>query len=141
MEFVRLKDGVRFYNDSMASSPSRTICGLNCFHEKLLLIAGGYDKHIPYEVLAPVICRHVKKLYLNGATAGLIRQAVEACPDYDPQCLTMEDCGVLETAIRAADRDAEKGDVVLLSPASASFDQFRNFVERGRFFKKIVKEL
>ena len=141
MEFVREKDGVRFYNDSMASSPSRTICGLNCFHEKLLLIAGGYDKHIPYDAVAPVICAHVKKLYLNGATAGLIREAVEKCPDYDPEKLTMEDCGVLETAIRAANRDAKSGDVVLLSPASASFDQFKNFVERGRFFKKIVKEL
>lgn len=141
MEFVRLKNGVRFYNDSMASSPSRTVCGLRCFQEKLLLIAGGYDKHIPYEPVAADICAHVKKLYLNGATAGLIRQAVESCPDYDPSQLTIEDCGVLENAIRSADRDARQGDVVLLSPASASFDQFKNFVERGRFFKKIVKEL
>ena len=141
MEFVRLKNGVKFYNDSMASSPSRTICGLRCFHEKLLLIAGGYDKHIPYDAVAPEICQHVKKLYLNGATAGLIRQAVENCPDYDPAQLEIVDCGVLENAIRAADADAVSGDVVLLSPASASFDQFKNFVERGRFFKKIVKEL
>ena len=141
MEFVRLKDGVKFYNDSMASSPSRTICGLNCFQEKLLLIAGGYDKHIPYEPVAPYICKHVKKLYLNGATAELIRAAVESCPDYDPKALEIYDCQVLENAIRAADRDAREGDVVLLSPASASFDQFKNFVERGRFFKKIVKEL
>ena len=141
MEFVRLKNGVKFYNDSMASSPSRTICGLNCFHEKLLLIAGGYDKHIPYEPVAPYICAHVKKLYLNGATAGLIRAAVENCPDYHPEELEIFDCGTLEPAVRAADRDANEGDVVLLSPASASFDQFKNFVERGRFFKKIVKEL
>ena len=141
MEFVRTKNGVKFYNDSMASSPSRTVCGLRCFREKLLLIAGGYDKHIPYDAVAPEICRVVKKLYLNGATAGLIRQAVESCPDYDPSQLEILDCGVLENAIRAADRDAVPGDVVLLSPASASFDQFKNFVERGRFFKKIVKEL
>lgn len=141
MEFVRTKDGVKFYNDSMASSPSRTICGLKCYQEKVLLIAGGYDKHIPYEPVAPYICEHVKKLYLNGATTGLIRQAVESCPDYDPRELKIYDCGVLETAIRAADRDAKSGDIVLLSPASASFDQFKNFVERGRFFKKIVKEL
>ena len=141
MEFVRIKNGVKFYNDSMASSPSRTICGLNCFSDKLLLIAGGYDKHIPYDAAAPFICRHVKKLYLNGATAGLIRKAVEQCSDYDPSELEILDCGTLEPAIRAADRDAKEGDVVLLSPASASFDQFKNFVERGRFFKKIVKEL
>ena len=125
----------------MASSPSRTICGLNCFHDKLLLIAGGYDKHIPYDAVAPEICAHVKKLYLNGATAGLIRQAVENCPDYHPEDLEIRDCTVLEHAIRAAAQDAEEGDVVLLSPASASFDQFKNFVERGRFFKKIVREL
>ena len=141
MEFVRTKNGVKFYNDSMASSPSRTICGLKCYQEKVLLIAGGYDKHIPYDPVAPEICAHVKKLYLNGATAGLIREAVENCPDYDPKELEIKDCGVLENAIRAADADAVPGDVVLLSPASASFDQFKNFVERGRFFKKIVKEL
>ena len=141
MEFVRNKDGVKYYNDSMASSPSRTICGLNCYQEKVLLIAGGYDKHIPYEPVAPYICRHVKKLYLNGATAGLIRRAVESCELYDPSQLEIFDCGTLEPAIRAAHRDAREGDVVLLSPASASFDQFKNFVERGRFFKRIVKEL
>lgn len=141
MEYVRTLDGVKYYNDSMASSPSRTICGLNCYKEKLLLIAGGYDKHIPYDVLAPVICAHVKKLYLNGATAPQIRQVVEACPEYDPSELEICDCEVLEAAIRAAHRDAVRGDIVLLSPASASFDQFKNFVERGRFFKRIVKEL
>ena len=141
MEFVREKNGVTFFNDSMASSPSRTICGLKCFQDKVLLIAGGYDKHIPYEPVAPYICQHVKKLYLNGATGDKIRQAVESCPQYDPSQLEILDCGILETAIRAADRDAEPGDIVILSPASASFDQFKNFLERGRFYKKIVKEL
>ena len=76
IELVRVKDGVKFYNDSIASSPSRTIAGLNSFDEKVLLIAGGYDKHIPYDELGPVICKHVKRLYLNGATAQLIRTAV-----------------------------------------------------------------
>ena len=141
MEFVREKDGVKFYNDSMASSPSRTICGLNCYREKLLLIAGGYDKKIPYAPVAPYICRHVKKLYLNGATAQLIREAVESCPEFDPSALEIRVFDTLEPAIHAAAKDARKGDVVLLSPASASFDQFKNFVERGRFFKRIVKEL
>ena len=73
--------------------------------------------------------------------ADLIRRAVESCPQYDPESLEILDCGVLETAIRAADRDARRGDIVILSPASASFDQFKNFLERGRFYKKIVKEL
>ena len=76
IELIREKDGVRFYNDSIASSPSRTIAGLRSFREKVILIAGGYDKHIPYDVLGPEICAHVKKLFLNGATASLIRAAV-----------------------------------------------------------------
>ncbi len=138
IELVRIKDGVRFYNDSIASSPTRTIAGLRSFSEKVLLIAGGYDKHIPYNVLGPEICTHVKKLYLNGATAQLIRQAVESCGGEKPE---MVDCGDFESAVRRAAADAKSGDVVLMSPASAAFDQFKNFMVRGEFFKKIVMEL
>ncbi len=138
IELVRVKDGVRFYNDSIASSPTRTIAGLRSFNEKVLLIAGGYDKHIPYDVLGPEICAHVKKLYLNGATAPLIRQAVEQCAGQKPE---MVDCPDFEAAVRRAATEAESGDVVLMSPASAAFDQFKNFMVRGEFFKKIVMEL
>ena len=138
IELVRIKDGVRFYNDSIASSPSRTIAGLRSFREKVILIAGGYDKHIPYDVLGPEICHRVKKLFLCGATAPQIRAAVEACVDDKPE---MVDCGCFENAVRAAAAAAEAGDVVLMSPASASFDEFKNFMLRGDFFKKIVKEL
>ncbi len=141
IELVRIKDGVRFYNDSIASSPTRTIAGLRSFQEKVMLIAGGYDKHIPYDVLGPEICRHVKKLYLNGATGHLIRAAVEKAENYDPSALEMVDCGDFETAVRTAAGDARDGDVVLMSPASAAFDQFKNFMVRGAFFKKLVKEL
>ena len=137
----RVKDGVRFYNDSIASSPSRTIAGLNSFSEKVLLIAGGYDKHIPYDVLGPEVCRHVKKLYLGGATGPKIRAAVENCPEYDPRVLQIEDCGDFDGAVYAAVRDAKEGDIVLMSPASASFDQFKNFEVRGDHFKKLIKEL
>ena len=138
IELVRVKDGVRFYNDSIASSPSRTIAGLRSFQEKVILIAGGYDKHIPYDVLGPEVCDHVKKLFLCGATAPLIRTAVENCPQEQPE---IYDCGDFESAVRAAAAAAGEGDVVLMSPASASFDQFKNFMVRGEFFKKIVKEL
>ncbi len=141
IELVRIKEGVRFYNDSIASSPTRTIAGLRSFPEKVLLIAGGYDKHIPYDVLGPEICSHVKGLYVNGATAGLIRTAVENSPNYDPKALKIVDCGDFETAVRAAAADAVSGDVVLMSPASAAFDQFKNFMVRGAFYKKLVKEL
>lgn len=138
IELVRIKDGVRFYNDSIASSPSRTIAGLRSFPEKVRLIAGGYDKHIPYDVLGPEICAHVKKLYLCGATAAKIRQAVEQCPGEKPEIL---DCGDFDAAVLTAAREAVEGDVVLMSPASASFDRFKNFMVRGDHFKKLVKEL
>ncbi len=138
IELVRIKDGVRFYNDSIASSPSRTIAGLRSFGDKVILIAGGYDKHIPYDVLGPEICAHVKKLFLGGATGPLIQKAVEDCGMEQPEIV---DCGNFEAAVRAAAAAAEEGDVVLMSPASAAFDQFKNFMVRGEFYKKLVREL
>jgi UDP-N-acetylmuramoylalanine--D-glutamate ligase len=141
IELVRVKDGVRFYNDSITSSPSRTIAGLRSFSEKVILIAGGYDKHIPYDVMGPEVCAHVKKLFLGGATGPQIRAAVENAPEYTPGNQEIVDCENVEAAIRAAAAAAENGDVVLMSPASAAFDQFKNFMVRGAFYKKLVMEL
>ncbi len=141
IELVRVKDGVRYYNDSIASSPSRTIAGLRSFPEKVILIAGGYDKNIPYDVLGPEICRHVKTLVLGGATGKQIRRAVEESPEYTlgyPQIL---DCEDFTQAVMAAVDIAKEGDVVLMSPASAAFDQFKNFMVRGEHFKKLIMEL
>ena len=138
IELVRIKDGVRFYNDSIASSPTRTMAGLRSFPEKVILIAGGYDKHIPYDPLGPEICAHVKKLFLNGATGPKIREAVERCPGEKPE---MVDCPDFASAVKAAAEAAGPGDVVLMSPASAAFDQFKNFMVRGNYFKELVKEL
>ena len=128
IELVRVKDGVKLYNDSIASSP------------RVLLIAGGYDKHIPYDVLGPEICEHVKQVFLCGATAPQIRAAVENCADFHGQ-VQLTDCGNFENAVRTAAAAAVEGDIVLMSPASASFDEFKNFMVRGNFFKQIVKEL
>jgi UDP-N-acetylmuramoylalanine--D-glutamate ligase len=141
IELVRIKDGVRFYNDSIASSPSRTIAGLRSFPEKVILIAGGYDKHIPYDVMGPEVCAHVKKLFLGGATGPQIRAAVENAPEYRSGCPEIVDCENFEAAVRAAAAAAQRGDVVLMSPASAAFDQFKNFMVRGDFYKKLVMEL
>ena len=141
IELVRVKDGVRFYNDSIASSPSRTIAGLKSFPEKVLLIAGGYDKHIPYDVLGPEVCKHVKKLFLGGATGPQIRAAVENAPEYRPGYPEIVDCADFTAAVHAAVAVAESGDVVLMSPASAAFDQFKNFEVRGNYFKKLIMEL
>ena len=139
IEFVREKDGVRYYNDSIASSPTRSIAGLNSFEQKLILIAGGYDKHIPYDVLGPVVCEKVKTLVLVGATAPKIREAVEKAPNPEkPEIVEFTD---FEAAVRGAAALAGPGDVVMLSPASASFDLFKNFMERGDRFKEIVNDL
>lgn len=141
IELVRVKDGVRYYNDSIASSPSRTIAGLRSFPEKVILIAGGYDKHIPYDVLGPEICAHVSKLFLGGATGEKIRQAVENAPEYEAGKPEIQDCGDFDHAFYAAVAAARPGDTVLMSPASAAFDQFKNFMVRGDHFKKLVMEL
>ena len=138
IELVRTYRGVRYYNDSIASSPSRTIAGLRSFHEKVILIAGGYDKHIPFDVLGPEIVEHVKLLVLCGATADKIRAAVENAPGYQPGKPEILDVTPFTAAVEAARDRARPGDVVTLSPACAAFDQFKNFAERGKFFKSIV---
>ncbi len=141
IELVRVKDGVKFYNDSIASSPSRTMAGLRSFDQKVLLIAGGYDKHIPYDVMGSLVCDKVKTLYVNGATAAQIRAAVEAAPNYTPENPRIVDCADFTDAVQKAATEAADGDIVLMSPASAAFDQFKNFMERGKYFKKLVMEL
>lgn len=136
IEFVREVDGVRYYNDSIASSPTRTIAGLKSFKQKVVLIAGGYDKHIPFEPLALELPAHVKTLVLCGATADKIEsaaRAVEGCPP-------IVRADGFEQAVIAARDIASEGDIVLMSPACASFDQFKNFAERGEKFKNIVWE-
>lgn len=138
IELVRTYRGVRYYNDSIASSPSRTIAGLRSFREKVILIAGGYDKHIPFDVLGPEIVEHVKLLVLCGATADKIRAAVENAPGYQPGKPEIRDVTPFTAAVEAARDRAQPGDVVTLSPACAAFDQFKNFAERGKFFKSIV---
>lgn len=137
IELVRVKDGVSYYNDSIASSPSRTIAGLRSFTQKVILVAGGYDKHIPYDVLGPEIAAHVKLLVCTGATGGKIAHAARASEGC-PEILEIDD---FYAAVRAAAERAERGDVVLLSPASAAFDKFKNFMVRGAEFKKTVMEL
>ena len=138
IELVRTYKGVRYYNDSIASSPSRTIAGLRSFPEKVILLAGGYDKHIPFDVLGPEVTAHVKLLVLCGATAGKIRAAVEAAPDYRPGHPEILEVSSFRTAVETARDRAVSGDVVTLSPACAAFDQFPNFAVRGKTFKEIV---
>ena len=146
IELVRELHGVRYYNDSIASSPSRTIAGLRSFPEKVILLAGGKDKGIPYDELGPDMVEHVKLLILTGGDAPgsavfKIRDAAVNAPGYEegkPEILFVDD---FAASIRAAQSRAKEGDVVLMSPASTSFDKFKNFMERGKLFKKVVNEL
>ena len=141
IEPVRTLDGVTYYNDSIASSPTRTIAGLRSFNQKIILIAGGYDKKIPYEPLAPEILAHVKTLVLMGATGPRIEAAVRACPGFDESTLTILHADSMQHAVELARGAAQPGDVVSLSPASASFDLYPNFEVRGRDYKNIVNNL
>ena len=141
IEFVRELDGVRYYNDSIASSPTRTIAGLHSFDKKIIVIAGGYDKKIPYEPLAPVLCKRAKAVVLLGATGPKIEEALLNCGEFAESDLVILRAKTLEEAVDTARAFAQEGDVVSLSPASASFDLYRNFEERGRHFKNIVHAL
>ncbi|MBQ4179155.1 MAG: UDP-N-acetylmuramoyl-L-alanine--D-glutamate ligase, partial [Ruminococcus sp.] len=141
-EFVREVRGVKYYNDSIASSPTRTALGtLSLYDEKIIIIAGGYDKHIPYEPLGPVINNKVKTLILLGDTAPKIEAAVKGADNYDPDAITICTVSNMEEAVAAAAAHAQAGDIVSLSPASASFGLYRNFEERGNHFKQIVNHM
>ncbi len=146
LELVRTRDGVRYYNDSIASSPTRTAAGLRAFDQKVILLAGGHDKKIPYDSFGPIVCDRVKRLILIDAnpedsTAPAIEAAVRGAENFNPEELTIERYDDFEAAVRGAAEAAEDGDIVLLSPASASFDIFKNFMERGNRFKDIVNAL
>jgi len=141
IEPVRTLDGVTYYNDSIASSPTRTIAGLRSFDQKLILIAGGYDKKIPYEPLAPEILQHVKVLVLMGATGPRIEKAVREHPDFAASGLVILHAEGMRDAVEKARQAAHTGDIVSLSPASASFDLYPNFEVRGQYYKAIVNSL
>ncbi|MBR5485097.1 MAG: UDP-N-acetylmuramoyl-L-alanine--D-glutamate ligase [Oscillospiraceae bacterium] len=141
IEFVRELDGVKWYNDSIASSPTRTIAGLNSFNQKLIIIAGGYDKKIPFEPLAPKICEKVKLLILTGHTAEKIETAVRQCDSFNPDTLKIIHADSMKDAVEKARQNAQSGDIVSLSPACASFDAYPNFEARGRHFKELVHSL
>ena len=140
IELVRERRGVKWYNDSIASNPTRTIAGLRSFDRKVILIAGGYDKHIPFTPLAPEIVEHVKLLILCGATADAIRAVVTGYAGYRGEPEIVE-CRTLQEAVDLASARTKAGDVVTLSPACAAFDQFENFMERGKAFKAMVNAL
>lgn len=161
IEFIKEINGVKWYNDSIGSSPTRTIAGLKSFEENIVLIAGGYDKHLEYEPLAKPILENVRVLILLGQTAAKIENAVKnECKKLNG-VITLEEeyqmlkfnignkekeikifnVNTLEETVKLGYKEAIKGEVVLFSPASASFDMFKNFMERGEKFKNLVNEI
>jgi UDP-N-acetylmuramoylalanine--D-glutamate ligase len=140
-ELVREVDGVRYYNDSIASSPTRTLAGLYAFEKKVILIAGGYDKHIPFDSLAEEGSSFIKELILLGDTKYLIKEAFDKVKIDKGIDVPITIVSTLEEAVDKAKEIAVSGDVVTLSPACASFDMFPNFMVRGNKFKQIVNNL
>lgn len=138
IEFVRELDGIKFYNDSIASSPARTTAGLNSFNKKLILIAGGYDKKLPFDKFGSTLKEKVKKLILIGQTAEAIKSVAISAGMSEKDIFIQPS---LESAVKKAKELAVSGDIVSLSPACASFDMFKNFEERGNIFKNIVNSL
>ncbi len=136
-EFVRELDGVKYYNSSIDSSPTRTEAALRAFTQKVIVICGGYDKNIPYAPLAKPLFECAKKVVLVGATAPKIKTALTEYDGYNGSPEIIE-ADTFEGAVNAARASAQSGDIVVLSPASASFDMFKNFEERGNYFKEIV---
>lgn len=141
IEFVREVNNVKYYNDSIASSPSRTRAGIYSFDQKVILIAGGYDKKIPFDDLGKDIVAKVKHLILIGETAKSIQKSVENAEGYQQSGIKITRCETMKGAVSKAKEVAVAGDIVLLSPACASFDMFKDFQERGNLFKQLVMEL
>lgn len=140
-EIVRELNGVKYYNDSIASSPTRTLAGLKAFDEKVILIAGGYDKHIPFEPLAEEGYPFIKKMILLGATKEKIKAAFNKLKEDKGIDVEIIEVNTFEDAVNKAKDIAVDGDIVTLSPACASFDMFPNFMERGNKFKELVNAL
>ena len=141
LEFVRELNGVKWYNDSIGSSPTRTIAGLKSFNERITLIAGGYDKNLDYAPLAMPILEKVENLVLIGQTAGKIFEAVKEQAEKQGKDIKIYMCDTLEDAVLVSKRVTSIGNIVLLSPASASFDMFKDFADRGNKFKELVNNL
>ena len=141
LELVKQIDGVKWYNDSVSSSPTRTIAGLNSYDEPIVLIAGGYDKNLEYEPLAKPVVDKVSTLILIGQTAEKIYDVVKNESEKENKKINIYMCDTLEQTIEIAKKSAKKGDVVLFSPASAGFDMFKNFADRGHKFKDLVNKI
>lgn len=133
LEYVRTWKGADWYNDSIATAPERAMAAIRSFEEPLILLAGGRDKDLPWDDFASLVRERVDHLILFGEAAGKIFQAVGKKDGIQ--------CESLREAVHTAAELAAPGDVVLLAPGGTSFDEFRDFEERGECFKKLVMQL
>ncbi|MPQ44980.1 UDP-N-acetylmuramoyl-L-alanine--D-glutamate ligase [Clostridium tarantellae] len=140
-EFVRSVNGVKYYNDSIASTPTRTLAGLKAFEQPVILIAGGYDKYVPFEPLAFEGYEKIKSIVLFGATKNKIRSCFEKLKEIKGINVPVYIVNTLEEAVNKSKQISKLDDIVTLSPACASFDMFKNFEVRGNKFKEIVLSL
>ncbi|MCK5001011.1 MAG: hypothetical protein KAS23_15820, partial [Anaerohalosphaera sp.] len=138
LEKVTTVNGVTYYDDSIATTPVSVIAAISAFDQPKILIAGGYDKNIPFDELGSVIAKNAKAAILIGQTADKIAKAITTCPDNTAK---VEIVPTLADAVKQAQNIAAPGDIVLLSPACASYDMFQNFRQRGLAFKKLVNDL
>jgi UDP-N-acetylmuramoylalanine--D-glutamate ligase len=137
MQFITEKNGIKFYDSSIDSTPSRTAATLNCFTKPLTVICGGYDKNLTYEILADALSSYATNVIITGSAAPKILNAIHSLPEIPFKYYRIED---FEEAVKKAASVTPKSGSVVLSPACASFDHFRNFDERGKHFKKIIME-
>jgi len=143
LELVEQIGGIRYYDDSIATSPDRTMAALNSFVEPVILLAGGREKHLPLEGLAKLMVRKVKSLILFGEAAPLLEQAVlnaQSEVTEGDEVPIYRSWNLIE-AVGIAAQISQAGDIVLLSPACTSFDMYRDFAERGEHFKALVRGL
>lgn len=141
IEFIREINGVKWYNDSIATSPTRVLAGLNSFEQKLIIIAGGYDKRISFEPMARMVNDKVKGLILLGDTANAIEKTIMESNNYSSENIKIYRVSSMEEAVQKANELSRAGDIVSLSPACASFDMYPNFEARGLHFKELVRNL
>ena len=141
LEFVRELDGVKYYNSSIDSSPTRTAAALGALKVKPIIICGGSEKGVAFDTLAVDLCTRTKAVVLTGQSAQNILSEIEKCPLYDSARLTVKHISDFDEAVKTAAALSESGDIVLLSPACASFDRFKDFAHRGNYFKELVNNL
>lgn len=142
LEFVRTWKKAAWYNDSIATAPERAMAAIQSFQEPLVLLAGGRDKDLPWEEFAELVQERARHVVLFGEAADLVGRALAVAAEKGRgQTIPHTRCDGLEEAVRAAAQVVAPGDVVLLSPGGTSFDEFRDFAERGEWFRKWVHEL